>query len=142
MLPKTKKRISRIAVVGAFIMALSCTVKITAFHFNLPLVSQWVNVIMNAIIVCGCYELGRIAELSRSHRLLCGTAMLGYILYSFILMFFQKSTNEGVSLSVLLFFMLTLIMSVWFLIDLVRSDLKQTEIDLEQLEKEIDNEEY
>lgn len=138
MTKDTKKRISRIAVIGAFIMALSCTVKITAFHFGLPVVAQWVNVIMNAIIVCGCYELGRIADLSRSHRLLCGTALLGYVFYAFILVFMQRSSNEGLSLSVLLFFMLTLVMAVWFFIDIVRSDLKQTEQELENLEKTLE----
>lgn len=135
-----KNRISRIAIVGAFIMALSCTVKITAFHFNMPLVAQWVNVIMNAAVVCGCYELGTISGLSRSHRLLCGTALLGYILYGVILLFFRDSVSEGLSLSVLLFFMLTLMVSVWFFIDLIRRDLKQTEEDIEKLEKELDNE--
>lgn len=126
------------AVIGAFIMALSCTAKITAFHLNLPLVAQWVNVIMNAIVVCGCFELGRIADLSRSHRLLCGTAMLGYVFYAFILLFMQKSSNEGLHIGVLLFFMLTLIMSVWFFIDIVNNDLKQTEHDLEDLGKKLE----
>ncbi len=119
-------------------MALSCTAKITAFHFGLPIVAQWINVIMNAAIVCGCYELGTMVGLSRSHRLLCGTALLGYIFYGVILLFLDKSTSQSVSMSVLLFFMLTLVMSLWFFIDLVRRDLKKTEEDLEKLEKELD----
>lgn len=132
-----KKRISRLAVVGAFIMALSCTMKITAYYLDAPLISQWINVVMNFVIVYGCFELGRMAGLGRTHRFLCYTAVLGYIFYGVILLFFREMDNGGLSASVLCFFMLTLAMSVWLFIDLVRQDLKQTEKDLKILEKEM-----
>ena len=136
MTPEQKTQISRIAIIGAFIMAISCTLKITFFHFNIPLVSQWINVILNAVIVYGCYKLGKLADLSLSHRLLCGTAMIGYLLYGFILLCVPSTPGEGISASVLAFFILTLAMSVWFLFDLVRKDLKDTEEFLEQFEEE------
>lgn len=119
-------------------MAISCTLKITAFHLGLPVVAQWVNVLMNAAVVYACYVLGRMVGLSRSHRLLCGTAMLGYVLYGIILLFVSKTPDESVSVSVLGFFVVTMIMSVWFLIDLVRSDIKKTEEDLKKMEKELE----
>lgn len=140
MTPKHKKTISRIAIVGAFLMAISCTVKITLFHLNCPEAAQWVNVIMNAIVVCGCYELGKITELSLSHRLLCGTAILGYLIYGIILLFFIRSKNEGVSAVVLGFFIFTMIMSVWFFIDLVLHNLRKDEDKFERLKKELKNE--
>lgn len=118
-------------------MALSCTIKITAFHFNLPLVAQWVNVIMNATIVIGCYALGRMVGLSRNHRLLCGTALIGYIFYGFILLYSNSSDSESISIGVLVFFILTLFMSIWFLIRLVLDDLKHTKEDLENLERRL-----
>lgn len=132
-----RKKISNIATIGAFIMALSCTIKITAFHFNLPLVAQWVNVIMNAAIVIGCYALGRMVGLSRNHRLLCGTALIGYIFYGFILLYSNSSDSESISIGVLAFFILTLFMSTWFLIRLVLDDLKHTKENLENLERRL-----
>lgn len=136
-----KKKIARLAILGAFLMALSCTVKITAYYLNMPLVSQWINVVMNFIIVYGCYEMGRMTGLGRMHRYLCYTAVLGYILYGIILLFFRNSASGGLSLGILFFFMLTLAMSVWFFIDLVRKDLRKTEKDLQDLEKEIHSDE-
>lgn len=135
MTASDKKKIARIAVIGAFVMALSCTIKITAFHFHMPELAQWVNVVMNAMVVYGCYVLGRVAGLSRSHRVLCGTAMLGYLLYGAILFFHSKSEDGEVEASVLVFFILTLVMSVWFLIDIVRKDLKRKEKMLQDMMK-------
>lgn len=137
MTPDTKKEISHIAILGAFIMSLSCTLKITAFHFHMPVVAQWINVVMNFLIVYGCYVLGKIAGLSRTHKLLCWTAMLGYLFYSIILLTIPSTSDQTLSLGVLAFFMLTLVMAVWLLIDLVRKDLKETEELLEQMGKDI-----
>lgn len=137
MTPDQKKSISRIAILGAFIMAISCTIKITAFHFNAPLVAQWVNVVMNAIVVIGCYKLGRIVQLSRSHSLLCGTAIIGYIFYGGILVFINHAKDTSISVGVLVFFALTLVMSVSLLINILLQDLKQTEKMIEEMEKEI-----
>lgn len=138
MTQEQKVRISRIAIIGAFLMAISCTLKITAFHLSMPIFSQWINVVLNAIIVYGCYVLGKLVGLSRAHKMLCGTAMLGYLMYSIILIIVPKSSNQTIHLSVLLFFGLTMAVSVWFLVDLVRNDLKETELMLQQMEEEIE----
>ncbi|MBQ0057497.1 MAG: hypothetical protein KBT20_07565 [Bacteroidales bacterium] len=135
MNPKHKKQISRIAVIGAFLMAISCTVKITLFHLHYPVVAQWINVIMNAIVVCGCYELGKIVELSRSHRWLCATAMLGYVIYGVILLFPMTSEQNGISAVVLAFFFITMVMSILFLLDLVRKSIKDEQDKIEKLKK-------
>lgn len=134
MTKNQKSKISRIAIVGAFVMAISCTVKITAFHLNMPAVAQWTNVIMNAMVVIGCYQLGRIVELRRSHRLLCATALLGYVFYGGVLLFMQHNGNENISTVVLLFFMLTLVMSIWFFLDIVLTDIREKEKMLERME--------
>lgn len=120
-------------------MALSCTMKITAFHLGAPIVAQWVNVIMNALVVCGCYRLGKLSDLTRSHRLLCATAMVGYVLYGVILIFANHIDNFVLSESVLIFFVLTLFVSIWFLIDLVRTDIKHTEEIIEEMEEDFED---
>lgn len=139
MTPETKTTVARIAIAGAFVMALSCTMKITAFHFGAPIVAQWVNVIMNALVVYGCYRLGKLADLARSHRLLCATAMVGYVLYGVILIFANHIDNFVLSESVLIFFVLTLFVSIWFLIDLVRTDIKHTEEIIEEMEEDFED---
>lgn len=116
-------------------MAISCTVKITLFHLHYPVVAQWINVIMNAIVVCGCYELGKIVELSRSHRWLCATAMLGYVIYGVILLFPMTSEQNGISAVVLAFFFITMVMSILFLLDLVRKSIKDEQDKIEKLKK-------
>lgn len=120
-----RQRISIIAIVGAFIMAFSCTIKITAFHLGYPLVAQWVNVVMNALIVMGCFYLGRIVRLPRAHSLLCSTAILGYVFYGIVLVMLPSSTDVKLTDEVVFFFVLTLIMSAWFVVSLIHNGIKK-----------------
>lgn len=94
-------------------MSLTCTCKITAFYLGVPILAQWINVIMNAIIVYGCYKLGKKAGAPLAQSVICVVAMLGYIMYMGILIVAPNlQHNPTLSLLVYSFFVLTLIASI------------------------------
>lgn len=135
-----KKVASRYAVIGAFLMSLSCTCKITAFYLGVPIISQWINIILNAIIVYGCYVLGKKTGAPKAQTILCGVAMLGYIMYSLILLYAPNQQNFVLSEIVFLFFILTLCASVACLVVLIMKDIKKDEETLKKFEEYISKE--
>ena len=135
MTDEVKHSISRMAILGAFLMAISCTAKITVFYLGMPVIAQWINIVMNAIIVVGCYQLGRIVNLPVTHRLLCLVAMLGYVMYSFILALATRSDDNVVSVMVYGFFLLTSFAAIALVIALLFRNIKQQEEIIAELEE-------
>lgn len=131
---KMRRSIYRIATIGAFLMAFSCTLKITAFYLGMPMISQGINLVMNAVIVLGCYQLGRAVKMPATHKLLCGVAFLGYLMYSLILFFNPTMDAEHVSEMILAFFIITLVASIAFLIALIKREIEEDKRMMDEME--------
>lgn len=130
-----RRTISRIAIYGAFLMCLYCTLKVTSIYFHMPLLAQWTNVFMNTLIVFSCYKLGRIAKLPVAHRLLCLVAMLGYTMYSLILALRNDLDEQIVSTMVFLCFLVTALAAIVLVFTLLFRNIQRDEDILSKLEK-------